>query len=58
VATLQQKIAESFLERLAKRPGIDAAMVERIGRLLLANKKPKVDDFVQLFSQKDGGSAK
>ena len=58
MATLQQKIAETFLAKLAEAKEIDAAKLAQIKALLAADKKPKVDDFVKVFSMPAGGDLK
>jgi hypothetical protein len=59
MATLQQKIAEKFLAKLADSKDVDAVKLDHL-RTLLANndKKPKVDDFVRIFSIPAGGDLK
>lgn len=58
MATLQQKIAETFLAKLADAKEIDADKLAKIKALLAAEKKPKVDDFVKVFSLPAGGDVK
>jgi hypothetical protein len=58
MATLQQKIAETFLAKLAGAKEIDADKLAKIKALLVAEKKPKVDDFVKVFSLPTGGDVK
>ena len=58
MTTLQQKIAEAFLAKLAEAKEIDAAKLAQIKALLAADKKPKVDDFVKVFSLPAGGDVK
>ena len=58
MATLQQKIAETVLAKLAEAKEIDAAKLAQIKALLAANKKPKVDDFVKVFSLPARGDVK
>ncbi len=58
MATLQQKIAEKFLAKLAKSKDVDAAKVVELRTLLADNKKPKADDFVRIFSLPAGGDIK
>ena len=58
MATLQQKIAETFLAKLASAKEIDADKLANIRALLSAEKKPKVDDFVKVFSMPAGGDVK
>ena len=58
MATLQQVIAERFLAKLAEAKEIDADKLAQLKALLAAEKKPKVDDFVKLFSMPAGGDVK
>ena len=58
MATLQQKIAETFLAKLADAAEIDANKLAQIKALLAAERKPKVDDFVKVFSLPAGGDVK
>lgn len=58
MTTLQLKIAETFLAKLAEAKEIDAAKLAQIKALLAADKKPKVDDFVKVFSLPAGGDVK
>lgn len=53
--TLPQKITEKFLERLAESKDVDAAKIEQLRTLLAGAKKPKIDDFVKIFSLPAGG---
>ena len=50
MATLQQKIIDEFLAKMAKSKDIDSAKIEALRTLLVGNKKPKVEDFVRIFS--------
>jgi hypothetical protein len=54
MTTLQQQIAEKFLEALAKDENFDAAKVEELRRLFAEGKKPKADDFAEVFSAPAG----
>lgn len=58
MGTLQQKIAETFLAKLADSKEIDVDKLTQIRVLLAAEKKPKVDDFVKVFSLPAGGDLK
>ena len=58
MATLQQTIAEKFLAKLAKSKDVDTAKIEELRLLLADGKKPKVDDFVRIFSLPAGGDLK
>jgi hypothetical protein len=50
MTTLQQQIAEKFLAALAEDQDFHATRVEALRRLLAEGKKPKADDFVEIFS--------
>ena len=56
--TLQQKIAEKFLAKLADSKDVDAAKIDQLRILLVDGKKPKVDDFIRIFSLPAGGDLK
>ena len=56
--TLQQKIAETFLEKLGDAKEIDAAKLTQIKALLSSEKKPKAEDFVKVFSLPASGDVK
>ena len=58
MTTLQKKIAETFLAKLAEAQEFDAGKVNQLRTMLSAEKKPKVDDFVKLFSLPVGGAVK
>ncbi len=58
MATLQQKIAEKFLAKLAESKDIDAGKIEQLKKLLADTKKLKADDFVKVFSAPAGGDVK
>lgn len=58
MATLQQKIAEKFLAKLAGSKDMDSAKVEELRILLADGKKPKADDFVRIFSLPAGADVK
>lgn len=53
--TLQQTIAEKFLAKLAQSKDVDGAKIEQLRILLDDGKKPKIDDFVRIFSLPAGG---
>lgn len=55
VATLHQKIVDTFLAELADSPEIDAALIQQLRRALSNATKPKVDELVRIFSQPAGG---
>ena len=58
MATLQQQIAEKFLAQLIESKGVSAEKVEKLRSALAAEKKPKADDFVRIFSEPDHGDIK
>lgn len=59
MATLQQKIAEKFLAKLADSKDVDPAKMDELRTLLGdSTKKPKADDFVRIFSLPAGGDFK
>lgn len=58
MATLQKKIVETFLAKLAETEELDAEKLKQLKALLSAEKKPKVDDLVKLFSLPAGGDVK
>lgn len=58
MATLQQKIAETFLTKLAEAKEFDTEKLTQLRTLLSAGKKAKVDDYVKLFSLPPGGDVK
>lgn len=58
MATLQQKITETFLAKLAESKDVDAGKIEQLRILLAGSKKPKADDLVNVFSQPAGGDLK
>jgi hypothetical protein len=58
MATLQQKIVQKFLAKLAESKDVDAAKIQQLRLLFADTKKPKVDDFVRIFSLPAGGDVK
>lgn len=58
MSTLQQKIVEQFLEKLAVSPEFDANKVEPLRELLRPQNKIKTEDLVRIFSMADGGDLK
>jgi hypothetical protein len=58
MATLQQKIADKFLAKLADSKDVDAAKIDQLRTLLADGKKPKAEDFVRIFSLPAGGDLK
>lgn len=55
MATLQQQIAEKFLAQLAESKQVSAEKIEKLRSALGAEKKPKADDFVSIFTEPDHG---
>jgi hypothetical protein len=53
--TLQQRIAEKFLTRIAESNKVDVGKIEQLRKLLTDSRKPKADDFVKVFSLPAGG---
>ena len=58
MATLQQEIAEKFLAQLIESKEVSVEKVEKLRSALAAEKKPKADDFVRIFSEPDHGDIK
>ncbi len=58
MATLQQQIAEKFLTQLAESKEVSAQKIEKLRSALSAEKKPKADDFLNIFSEPDHGDIK
>jgi hypothetical protein len=58
MATLQQQIADKFLTRLAESKEISAEKIEKLKLALSANKKPKAEDYIKIFSEPDHGELK
>ena len=56
--TLQQQVADKFLERLAGSGVLDAERIDLLRTLLTGPKKVKADDLVKLFSQPAGNDVK
>jgi hypothetical protein len=52
--TLQQQIVDKFLAGLAESDGWDSARLGKLRELLTAQKVPKADDFVRVFSMPAG----
>lgn len=55
MATLQQQIVEKFLASLAESDGWDTARLSKLRELLAAEKPPRADDFMRVFSMPVGG---
>lgn len=58
MVTLQQQIAEKFLQKLSESKDVDAGQIAQLRKLLLAGKKPNAQEFAKVFSQPDGGDLK
>lgn len=58
MASLQQQIADKFLASLAQRDEVDADKVTELRQLLSRDKKPKVDEFIRVFTAPPGGEIK
>ena len=56
--TIQHKIAQQFLAKLASCKEIDADKLEQIRALLAADKRPNGEDFAKVFSRPAGGDVK
>lgn len=52
--TLQDEIAETFLEELKASPEVASEVVEALRQLLSNEKKLDADDLIQLFSWRQG----
>ena len=53
--TLQQQIVEKFLASLADSGEWDAKRLSELRDLMSAEKAPKADDFMRVFSMPAGG---
>jgi hypothetical protein len=58
MATLQQQIAEKFLQQLAESPEVSAEKIEKLRLAISASKRPKAEDFVKIFTEPDHGDIK
>lgn len=58
MGTLQHRIADKFLTKLAESKELDAEKIEQLRRLLADSKKVKADDFVRIFSTPSAGDIK
>ena len=56
--TLQQEIAEKFIEELAQNKAFSPQRIEKLRAALKATKTPKADDFVQILAEPDHGGVK
>ncbi len=55
---LQDKIADTFLEKLKESPDVMPEMVDALRELLSGKKKLNADDLVKVFSPAAGGDVK
>ena len=55
MSTLQKSIADKFLAKLAEDADFNSKKIEQITNLLVADKKPKADDFAKVFASDDAG---
>jgi len=53
MATIQDEIFEEFCQRLEKTKEFSEARVRQVRQLFTAGKKPKPNDLVKAFSEKD-----
>lgn len=58
MATLQQRIAEKFLAKLAESKKVDADKIDQLRAVLADSKKLKAEEFVRVFSLPAGGDLK
>jgi hypothetical protein len=58
MATLQQQIAEKFLNQLAESPEVSTEKIEKLRLAISAPKRPKADDLVKIFTEPDHGDIK
>jgi hypothetical protein len=56
--TLQQEIAEKFLQELSQSKTFSPQRIEKLRAALKVNKTPKPDDFVQMLAEPDQGDIK
>lgn len=56
--TLQQQIITKFLAELAETSGVTTDKIEMLRCRLADPKKPKADDFVNIFALPDSGDVK
>jgi hypothetical protein len=57
MGTLQETIAQKFLEELAANQSLDEAKVASLRKLLESGAKLKADDFVKVFTTEGGDVA-
>jgi preprotein translocase subunit Sss1 len=55
MATLQQKIVQKFLAKLAQSDHADQEKIKQLRAVLATSKKPKPDDLVRIFVLPAGG---
>jgi hypothetical protein len=58
MATLQQQIAEKFSAQLDESKEVSDEKIAKLRSALSAEKKPKADDFVKIFTEPDHGEIK
>jgi hypothetical protein len=58
MATLQQQIADKFLNQLAESTDVSTEKIEKLRSALSAAKRPKTEDFVKIFTEPDHGDIK
>jgi hypothetical protein len=58
MGTLQQKIADQFLEKLASSKALDREKLQRLRALLADKKRIKAETLVEIFSAPSGGDIK
>ena len=56
--TLQQKIASKYLAALRAGKTLDEGKIEQLRLLLAANKKPKAEDLIKIFTAPADGDVK
>lgn len=56
--TIQQKIIELFLAKLAESDDVDAMKIKQLKDLFADKQRPKPDDLVKIFSLLPGGNLK
>lgn len=58
MSTLQEEIADAFLERVENSPELTPEMIEGLRAAFAAKKKLKADEFVKVLSPPAGGEVK
>jgi hypothetical protein len=58
MSTLQKRIAEKFLAKLAESKDLHSETIDHLRMLLAAGKKPKADEIVKIFQHLGGGDIK